>query len=146
MSLFQKECYRNSSECFCVHAHSWMYVFTCASALFWDPDLTDAEKEKDRKKALRLRWTVFVLRPGGRLLELGDESRKRPLIYCTVHCCKRWIAPPLLFSPTVFFTSMPVSEWCIRVRRGWVLGGSEQPAPTHRGLRHMRSGEDLEKE
>lgn len=27
-----------------------------------------------------------------------------------------------------------MSKWCIRVRRGWVLGGWEQPAPTHRGL------------
>lgn len=131
MGLFHKECYKNAQ---CAHMGKCVSSLAVPSVLKSRLDrFTEGERElTERKKAPRLRRTVFVRRPGGRLLELEDESRRRPLIYCTVHCCRRWIAPlSSIFS--VFLSSMPGSEWCIRVRRGWVLGGSEQPAPTHRG-------------
>lgn len=74
-------------------------------------DWTDAAKrnlEKGRKKeesseARMNRFFFFVPWPGGRLLELGDESRRRPLIYCTVHCCRRWIAPDSLSLSLSYF-------------------------------------------
>lgn len=50
------------------------------------------------------------------------KAGRRPLIYCTVHRCRRWIAP-VSFYFSVFFSSVPDSEWCIGVRRGWASGG-----------------------
>lgn len=87
MGLFHKECYENA-RC----AHMGECVFSCISLCFAIQTGQMQQMER-RKRAPSLRWTVFVQRPGGRLLELGDESRRRPLIYCTVHCCRRWIAP-----------------------------------------------------
>lgn len=83
-------------------------------------DWTDAAKrnlEKGRKKeesseARMNRFFFFVPWPGGRLLELGDESRRRPLIYCTVHCCRRWIAPDSLsLSLSYFLCFSPPCPW-----------------------------------
>lgn len=89
-------------------AHIWVSLFPPLAyrLVSRDPDRTDAKKEKgnleERKKAPRLRWTISVPRPGGRLLELGDESERGTLIYCTVHCCRRWIANPPPPSPLSF--------------------------------------------
>lgn len=60
---------------------------------------------REGKKPPRLKWTVSVQRPGGRLLELGDESSRRLLIYCR----RAGWNPSLLFSPVLCLS--PPCPW-----------------------------------
>lgn len=79
------------------------------------------------------------------MLELGDESGRRPLIYCTVHCCRRWIAP--IFS--IFCISLlHARERVMNQGQAWLNVGRIRVAGAHSpGLRRMRRSEkDLEKE
>lgn len=88
---------------------------------------------------------VFVRRPGGRLLELGDESRRGSLIFCTVHCCGRWIAP-LSHMCCVFL--LHARERVMHQGQVWLSDGRIRASGAHSpGLRRIRrSGENLEKD
>lgn len=100
---------------------------------------------RGRKTASRQRWSFFVRRPGGRLLELRDESWKRPLIYCTAHCCRRWIAP---LSSMCCVALLCARERVMHQGQVWLSVGKIRAAGAHsRGLRRKkRSEKDLEKD
>lgn len=132
--------------------HIWVSLYSLAFPSVFRSRLdrcNEGERElRARKTALRLIWTFFffcVQRPGGRLLELGDESRRRPLIHCTVHCWRRWMAP---ISSILYVSLAHACERVMHQGQAWLSFGRIRAAGAHTpGLRHTRRSEkDLEKE
>lgn len=107
-------------------------------------DWTDAAKrnlEKGRKKEesseARMNRFFFCAVARWQIAGAGrwKQEKTTDLLYSTLlqEMDSTRLSLPLSLLFSMFLSSVPVSEWCIRVRRGWVLGGSERPAPTHRG-------------
>lgn len=109
-------------------AHMGECVF---SSLFRDPDRTDALKEKEnlergRKRAPEAQMSSFCAEARWQIAGAGrwKQEKTTDLLYSTL--LQEMDSTPLFYF-LCFSSSVPVSEWCIRVRRGWVLEGSERP-------------------
>lgn len=87
-------------------------------------DQTDAAKEKAEAQ-----MDGSVRRPGGRLLDLVDETKTRALLCCTVHRCRTCAAPlSSIFSPLGPRASDASGSGVVE---RW-------EAPTHRGCSRQR--------
>ncbi len=121
MGLLHKECYKNA---WCAHMGECFEIQT--GQMQRRRKRTQGDKESSEAQmssfCVEARWQIAGV-------ERWKREKTTDLLYSTL--LQEMDSTPLFYF--LFLSSMPVSEWWIRVRRGWVLGGSEQPAPTHRG-------------
>lgn len=61
----------------------------------------------------------------------GDESRRRPLIYCTAHCCRRWIALLSSIFSLPVFSLFHACERVMHQGQAWLGVGRIRVAGAH---------------